>query len=106
MNATTLEEKLDLPLLFPGLTWEQFKTLEPMLDIPGVRLSFLDGILEIQKMPGRKHETAKERSGALLENYLLKAGLDYTPTGSLTLENESRLVKCEADNSYELGADR
>ncbi|WP_333027332.1 MULTISPECIES: hypothetical protein [unclassified Microcoleus] len=27
MNAT-LEEKLDRPLLFPGLTWKQFKTLE------------------------------------------------------------------------------
>jgi hypothetical protein len=40
--TTILEEKLDRPLLFPGLTWEQFKTLEPMLDIPGVRLSFLD----------------------------------------------------------------
>jgi hypothetical protein len=48
ITATTLEEKLDPPLLFPGLTWEQFKTLEPMLDIPGVRLSFLDRILEIQ----------------------------------------------------------
>ena len=106
MTATTLEEKLAQPLLFPGLTWEQFKTLEPMLDIPGVRLSFLDGILEIQKMPGRKHETAKERIGALLETYLLEAGFDYTPTGSLTLENESRLVKCEADKSYELGTDR
>ena len=106
MTATTLEEKLDRPLLFPGLTWEQFKTLEPMLDLPGVRLSFLDGILEIQKMPGRKHETAKERIGALLETYLLKAGFDYTPTGSLTLENGSRLVKCEADKSYELGTDR
>ncbi|WP_293335614.1 hypothetical protein [Microcoleus sp. CAWBG58] len=46
MTATILEEKLDRPLLFPGLSWEQFKTLEPMLDIPKVRLSFLDGILE------------------------------------------------------------
>jgi Uma2 family endonuclease len=106
MTATTLEEKLDRPLLFPGLSWEQFKTLEPMLDIPGVRLSFLDGILEIQRMPGRKHETGKERIGALLETYLLQAGIDFTPTGSLTLENESERVKCEADKSYELGADR
>jgi Uma2 family endonuclease len=106
MTATTLEEKLDRPLLFPGLSWEQFKTLEPMLDIPGVRLSFLDGILEIQRMPGRKHEIGKERIGALLETYLLKAGIDFTPTGSLTLENESERVKCEADKSYELGADR
>ncbi|MCW6051573.1 Uma2 family endonuclease [Lyngbya sp. CCAP 1446/10] len=106
MTATTLAEKLDQPLLFPGLSWEQFKTLEPMLDIPGVRLSFLDGILEIQKMPGRKHETAKGRIGALVETYMMAAGIDFTPTESLTLENESRLVKCEVDKSYELGVDR
>jgi Uma2 family endonuclease len=103
---TILEEKLDRPLLFPGFTWEQFKTLEPMLDIPGVRLSFLDGVLEIEKMPGRKHETAKGRIGALLELYMMAAGIDFTPTESLTLENESGMVKREADKSYELGADR
>ena len=106
MTTKTLEQKLDGPLLFPGLTWEQFKTLELMLDIPGVRLSFLDGVLEIEKMPGRKHETAKERIGALLEVYLLKADIDYTPTGSVTLESEEGLVRREADKSYELGADR
>ncbi|MGB3262366.1 MAG: Uma2 family endonuclease [Microcoleus sp.] len=104
--TATLEEKLYRSLLFPRLTWEQFKTLEGMLDIPGVRLSFLDGILEIQKMPGRKHETAKGRIGALVETYMMAARIDFTPTESLTLENESRLVKCEADKSYELGADR
>ncbi|MEK0178130.1 MAG: Uma2 family endonuclease [Oscillatoriales cyanobacterium] len=106
MNTITLEQKLDHALLFPGLTWEQFKILESMLDIPGVRLSFLDGVLEIEKMPGRKHETAKERIGALLEIYLLKADIDYTPTGSVTLESKEGLVRREADKSYELGADR
>ncbi|MEZ2276932.1 MAG: Uma2 family endonuclease [Microcoleus sp.] len=106
MNTITLEQKLDRALLFPGLTWEQFKILESMLDIPGVRLSFLDGVLEIEKMPGRKHETAKERIGALLEIYLLKADIDYTPTGSVTLESKEGLVRREADKSYELGADR
>jgi len=106
MTATTLAEKLDRPLLFPGLTWEQFKTLEPMLDIPGVRLSFLDGILEIYKKAGRKNEIVKGRIGALVEIYLLTTDFDFTPTGSLTLENESVRVKCEADKSYEFGADR
>lgn len=105
-STTILAEKVDRPLLFPGLTWEQFKILEPMLDIPGVRLSFLDGILEIQKMPGRKHETAKGRIGALVETYMMAAGIDFTPTESLTLEKESARVKCEADKSYELGVDR
>ncbi|MHC5722016.1 MAG: hypothetical protein ACYTX0_60860, partial [Nostoc sp.] len=64
------------PLLFEGLTWREFKAVEQLLDRPGYRLSFLDGVLEIQRMPGEPHETVKERLGALLELYLLMAGFD------------------------------
>ncbi|ASC73606.1 hypothetical protein XM38_045770 [Halomicronema hongdechloris C2206] len=85
------------------MTWREFKAVEQLLDRPGMRLSFLDGVLEIRPMPGEQHETIKERIGALLEFYLLHLGIDYTPTGSMTLENESGLVKCEADKSYKLG---
>jgi Uma2 family endonuclease len=99
-------EKLAEPMLFPGLTWQQFKMVEPLLEVPGVRLSFLDGVLEIRRMPGRKHEVWKERIGALLEAYMEHIEIDFTPTGSMTLERESSLVKREADKSYELGSDR
>ena len=99
-------EKLAEPILFPGLTWQQFKMVEPLLDVPGVRLSFLDGVLGIRRMPGRKHEVWKERIGALLEAYMEHIEIDFTPTGSMTLERESALVKREADKSYELGSDR
>ena len=34
------------------------------------------------------------------------AGIDFTPTGSVTLESETGRVKREADLSYELGANR
>ena len=73
---------------------------------PGVRLSFLDGVLEIRKVPGRKHETVKKRIAALVEIYLEFLGLDFTPTGSVTLESESNQVKREADESYELSPNR
>ncbi len=57
-------------------------------------------------MPGEPHETVKERIGALLELYLLMAGFDFTPTGSMTLESEVALVKREADKSYKLAQSR
>ena len=94
------------PLLFDGLTWREFKAVEQLLDRPGYRLSFLDGILEIRRMPGEPHETIKARIGALLELYLLMAGFDFTPTGSMTLESETGKVKREADESYKLAPDR
>jgi Uma2 family endonuclease len=54
----------------------------------------------------KKHKTIKERIGALLEIYLEFLGLDFTPTGSVTLENEFEKVKREGDKSYELAANR
>jgi len=94
------------PLLFEGLTWREFKAVEQLLDRPGYRLSFLDGILEIRRMPGEPHETVKKRIAALLELYLLLAGFDFTPTGSMTLESEFAGVKREADESYKLAPGR
>ncbi|WP_334741424.1 Uma2 family endonuclease [Nostoc sp.] len=94
------------PLLFEELTWREFKAVEQLLDRPGYRLSFLDGVLEILRMPGEPHETVKKRVAALLELYLLMAGFDFTPTGSMTLESESGAVKREADESYKLAPGR
>ncbi len=90
------------PLLFDALTWREFKIVEQLLDRPGYRLSFLDGVLEIQTMPSELHETVKKRIAGLLELYFLLKGFDFTPTGSMTLESESAQVKREADESYRL----
>jgi Uma2 family endonuclease len=61
--TTTLEklERLDEPILIDEPSWREFKAVEQLLSRPGVRLSFLDGVLEIRRRPGRKHETAKQR---------------------------------------------
>jgi len=96
----------ETPLLFDGLTWREFKVVEQLLDHPGYRLSYLDGVLEIRKMPGEEHETIKKRIAALVELYLLIARFDFTPTGSMTLESESGAVKREADESYKLAPGR
>ncbi|MDZ8089710.1 MAG: Uma2 family endonuclease [Nostoc sp. DedQUE12b] len=105
-TATIVTPPKELPLLFEGMTWREFKAVEQLLDRPGYRLSFLDGILEIRRMPGEPHETVKKRIAALLELYLLMAGFDFTPTGSMTLESETVAVKREADESYKLAPGR
>lgn len=92
MTSITIENKPE-PLLFPDLTWQQFKMVEPLLDVPGVKLSFLDGVLELRLMPGKKHEVVKKRIAALLEAYMEYTGIDFVPTGSMTLESEAGLVK-------------
>ncbi|MEG4862936.1 MULTISPECIES: Uma2 family endonuclease [unclassified Microcoleus] len=106
--TTTLEklELLDKPILIDGLSWREFKAVEQLLSRPGVRLSFLDGVLEIRRISGRKHQIVKERISTLVNLYLESTGIDFTPTGSVTLESETGRVKREADLSYELGANR
>lgn len=100
--ATLAKPNVAPPLLFEALTWREFKIVEQLLDRPGYRLSFLDGVLEIQSMPSEQHETVKKRIAGLLELYFLLKGFDFTPTGSMTLESESGRVKREADESYRL----
>ncbi|MBE9124018.1 Uma2 family endonuclease [Tychonema sp. LEGE 07199] len=106
--TTTLEklELLDKPILIDGMSWREFKAVEQLLSRPGIRLSFLDGVLEIRRISGRKHQIVKERISTLVNLYLEYAGIDFTPTGSVTLESEAGKVKPEADLSYELGANR
>ncbi len=107
MTAATIATPIkESPLLFEGLTWREFKAVEQLLDRPGYRLSFLDGVLEIQLLPGEPHQIVKNRIAALLEIYLLMAGFDFTPTGSMTLESEAVAVKREADESYKLAPGR
>ncbi|MFM6216440.1 MAG: Uma2 family endonuclease [Dolichospermum sp.] len=103
---TTIIEREAEPILISDLTWREFKAVEQLIDRPGLRLSFLDGVLEIRKMPGKKHETIKKRIASLVEIYLEFLGLDFTPTGSVTLENDFEKVKREGAESYELGANR
>jgi Uma2 family endonuclease len=105
-TTALLNPRTEIPFLFEGLTWREFKAVEQLLDRPGYRLSFLDGVLEIVQVPSEAHETLKERIAALLELFLLKAGFDFTPTGSMTLESETGQVKREADKSYRLTAGR
>jgi Uma2 family endonuclease len=104
--ALSQTNKVAKPLIFSGVSWQEFKIIEPILDQSGIRLSYLDGTLEVTEMPGRTHETIKKRIAALVEAYLDFLGIEYTPTGSMTLESEELRVKREADESYELGLDR
>ncbi|GET36744.1 hypothetical protein MiSe_14960 [Microseira wollei NIES-4236] len=55
--ATLAKPKKVTPLLFEGLTWREFKAVEQLLDRPGYRLFFLDGILEIRQISGETHQT-------------------------------------------------
>lgn len=83
-------------------TWEQFKLLEQGLEgLTGLRLFYFDGKVEIL-MPGRNHELFTEVIALLIQVFLLARGLEFTPTGSMTREEEGS-GSAEPDKSYEFG---
>ena len=98
-------ESPDVPeqrIIYSDRTWEQFKLLEQGLEgLTGLRLFYFDGKVEIL-MPGRNHELFTEVIALLIQVFLLARGLEFTPTGSMTREEEGS-GSAEPDKSYEFG---
>ena len=89
-------------ITYSDRTWEQFKLLEQGLEgLTGLRLFYFDGKVEIL-MPGQNHELFTEVIALLIQVFLLARGLEFTPTGSMTREEEGS-GSAEPDKSYEFG---
>jgi Uma2 family endonuclease len=97
------EQRLILPL---SLTWEQFKALDSLLEYTrSVRLSYLDGYVEIMTR-SREHEIIKYLMAGMLCQFFLEKDISFTPTGSATLQGETKGSSKEPDLSYYFGEDR
>lgn len=97
------EQRLFLPL---SMTWEQFKALDSLLEYTrSVRLSYLDGYVEIMTL-SPDHETIKCLLALLLGQFFLERDISFRPTGSATLQGETKGSSKEPDLSYYFGEDR
>lgn len=97
------EQRLILPL---SMTWEQFKALDSLLEYTrSVRLSYLDGYVEIMTF-SPEHEVIKYLLAGMLCQFLLEKDISFTPTGSATLQGETKGSSKEPDLSYYFGEDR
>ncbi len=91
--------------LFPQrLTWEKFKALDRLVSSYTLRLSYLDGQVELMSL-SPEHETTKCLLALLLGLYFLECDISFTPTGSATIEREAESSK-EPDLSYRFGENR
>ena len=85
-----------------GINWEQFKLIQSgFADSPGIRLSYYLGELEILAV-SPEHEMVSCIIAALLVDYFVEKGIEFTPTGSFTQEKEGE-ASAQADKSYFLG---
>jgi Uma2 family endonuclease len=90
-------------LLMPGTyTWKEFETLETLLtDSSGLRITYLDGSIEIMTL-GEPHELIKKSLAILLEAYFTMMEIEYIPVGSATRRGEEKGTSFEPDESYYL----
>lgn len=89
-----------------GLQWQDYEVLLDKLgDNAKVRVTYLDGVLEIVS-PSRRHESSKTRIGTLLEIYFLETASDYFPLGSTTLRSPMAQSGTEPDESYCIGEEK
>lgn len=70
-----------------------------MQEVPGVRLSYLDGYVEFMTI-GEQHEIFKIAIAFLLEIYFFKMGINFITVCSATREDEAPLASFEPDESY------
>ncbi len=83
-----------------GITWEQYETMIAMVgDRPRLRLSYLDGTLEIMTI-SPEHEMIKKMIARLLEIYALEADIALYSYGSATFRRRAATKGLEADESY------
>lgn len=89
--------------LLPGChSWQEFKAIQALMEEAGVRLTYLDGLIEFMTI-GEPHEMIKSILGFLLEFYLCEMGIEFMPVGSATREVEGQKVSFEPDESYYIG---
>ena len=75
-------------VVLPSVTWQQYESLLATLgDYPGLRLIYLEGMLEIF-MPSPEHEMLKKVIARLLERYSEEVDIPLHGYGSTTFRRE------------------
>jgi Uma2 family endonuclease len=93
----------DQRLLMPGISWQRYGCwLDHVGDESGLRLLYLDGVLEIF-MPSPEHELIKKAIARLLERYAEEVEIALHAYGSTTFRQSSKAAGLEPDECYCIG---
>lgn len=99
-NAATEERRV----LLTEVPWSTYVVLRDTVDSPGIRMTYLEGTLEIMS-PSRAHEVDKKQIARLLELFCLERDIPLFGYGSMTLRREEQRRGLEADECYCRGRD-
>ncbi|MBD2385127.1 Uma2 family endonuclease [Cylindrospermum sp. FACHB-282] len=107
MILQTLDQITTIPeqrFLLPGdYTWEEFEKIEVLMaQSPGLRITYLDGCVELMTL-GEQHEIIKTILAILLEAFFFEKGINFIPVGSATRRAKEKGASFEPDESYYIG---
>ena len=92
-------------ILLSNVTWEAYETLRDSIESASVRMTYLEGWLEILS-PSRGHEVTKTQIARLLELYCLERDIPLFGYGSTTFRKKEKERGLEADECYARGEDK
>ncbi len=89
-------------LVLPGYTWEQYASLSDLFEDSGVRVRFLNSVIEIMAPLSEAHESRKCHIGYLVAQWCIEKDIPLFARGSTTLKIEGE-AGGEPDESYCIG---
>ena len=92
-------------ILLSNVTWEAYEALRDSIESASVRMTYLEGWLEIMS-PSRGHEVTKKQIARLLELYCLERDIPLFGYGSTTFRKKEKERGLEADECYARGEDK
>lgn len=103
LNQTELSQPQEKLTLY-GVTWKEYDTLVTLFmdRFPGLRMTFLEGTLEIMGTSS-EHERLKTIIARLLEMYAVEKRVIFNGYGNTTFRKEAAERGLEPDECYCLG---
>lgn len=108
--AQVLDAGLDQGLredrvLLPNVPWATYVVLRDTVPSAAVRMTYLEGWLEIMS-PSRRHEVSKKQIARFLELFCLERDIPLYGYGSTTFRKEEAQRGLEPDECYARGEDK
>jgi Uma2 family endonuclease len=92
-------------VVLSGVPWATYVVLRDSIESASIRMTYLEGRLEIMS-PSRRHEVNKKQVARLLELFALEKDIPLHGYGSTTFRVEARARGLEPDECYCRGDDR
>lgn len=89
-------------MLLHGVSWKDYVILREALEIPGLRMTYCEGKLELMS-PSFGHEFDKKSIARLVELYAFLLDLELSGYGSTTFRREAKQRGAEPDECYCVG---